>query len=310
MMEPSALLGDIQFLLNGLTILISFVAVVYWVKLFRRIYISGRHDEGWLWIFASVLMVLLLNLSTLFLVLGSSRLPLGVGRVLAVDVGALSFVNTFSRIVMAVSLAIGAHMLYESMRARGDVKFVFTPVTPVAEEASESEPKYELEPGCSYIVEEGPPGGDVRGYYIKSDRRTVSAMDLFVDLVTHGVLGFVATRDYPPKLREQYGLPNTPMVWLTRERGYADSIYPADLIELSHVVKAFISRSEDTVVLLQGVEYLILHNSFDDVLKMIQGLDDVVVQHKARLIVPVDPSALTEQHYHLLSRELKDFNHQ
>ena len=36
--------------LNALTILISFVAVVYWVKLFRRIYISGRHDEGWLWI--------------------------------------------------------------------------------------------------------------------------------------------------------------------------------------------------------------------------------------------------------------------
>ena len=306
-MDALAAFGEMEFLLNGFTILVSVVAVIYWVKLFRRIYISGRQDEGWLWVFAAVLMVLLLNLSTLLLVLGSGRLPLGIGRVLAVDVETLGFVNTFSRILMAVSMAVGAHMLYESMRARGDVKFVFTPVEPVAEEPSELEAKYELQPGCSYLVKEGSPAGDARAYYMHKERRAVLAMDMFADLVTHGVLGLVATRDYPPKLREQYGLVKTPMVWLTQEKGFKDSIHPADLTELSHMIKGFISRSEDTVVLLRGVEYLVLHNSFEDVLKLIQGLDDVVVQHNSRLIVPIDPSALPEQHFHLLARELKEF---
>jgi archaellum biogenesis ATPase FlaH len=79
------------------------------------------------------------------------------------------------------------------------------------------------------------------------------------------------------------------------------------MTELSHMVKHFITKGEDTAILVDGLEYLILHNSFEDVLRMIQGLDDVVVQNKARLIVSVDPSAINEQQFHLLKRELTEF---
>jgi hypothetical protein len=73
------------------------------------------------------------------------------------------------------------------------------------------------------------------------------------------------------------------------------------------MIKDFIGKGGDTVILLEGVEYLILHNGFEDVLKVIQSLDDVVVQNKSRLIVPIDPSTITEQQFHLLSRELTEF---
>jgi hypothetical protein len=297
----------IELPLNVVTILISLAAVVYWVKLFNHIKISGRQDEGWLWIFASVLMVLLLNVSTLLLVLTNGMIPFGAEKVVTVDVHTLDFITTVSRAIMAISMTVGAYMLYESVKAGGDVKFVFSPVQPQAEATSDSAPKYDIMPGISYLVKEGAPSGSMRDYYIHSDRRTITGVELFKDLVTHGTLGFCATRRYPPKIREDFGLLKTPMVWLTQEKGFADAVHPGDLPELSHMIKDFISKGGDTVVLMEGIEYLVLHNSFEDVLRLIQGLDDVVVQHKSRLIVSLDPSAVTDQQYHLIARELTEF---
>jgi len=299
--------GYLELPVNALTIVASIAAVIYWIKLFKKISISGRQDEGWLWVFASVLMVLMLNVSTLLLIVGSGRVPLGMDTVFTVDVKTLEFVSTFSRAVMAVLLTVGSYMLYQSIKDVGEVKFVFTPIKPAAEVLSMAEAKYDLEPGKSYLVREGTPN-DLKGYYMHSERRTITGIELFKDLVTHGKMGLCVTRKYPPKVREENMLMKTPMIWLTQDKGLPEGIHPSDLAELSHMMKDFIMKGGDTVVLLEGSEYLILHNSFPDILKTIQGLDDVVVQNRSRLIVTVDPSAITEQQYHLLSRELIEFN--
>ncbi|MBD3387862.1 MAG: DUF835 domain-containing protein [Candidatus Altiarchaeales archaeon] len=285
---------DLPFTLNVFTIIVSLAAVYYWVKLFKRISISDRRDEGWMWIFASVLMVLLLNVSTMLLVSTSGRIPVDSYRVFVVDVKTLEFVNAFSRTVMALSMTIGAYMLYKSMRSRGDVKFMFSPVEHVMEDSSTSEQKFDLKSGCSYLVSADQEDGSVSGW------------DLFVDLVTHGTMGLVVSRHHPPELRDRYGLVKTPMVWLTQEK-VDDSLHPSDLTELSHIIKEFIWKGGETAVLLDGIEYLVLHNSFEDVLKTIQGVDDVVVQNKSCLILTIDPSAVSEQEFHLLKRELNEY---
>jgi hypothetical protein len=281
--------------LDMITIAVSVFAVVYWIRLFRKIYIAGEGDEGWLWVFSSILLVLLLNLATLFLNLASGRFSISEDVLFVMSPDAASFVLTFSRMVMALSLSVGTYMLYDFMSRRGDVKFGFCPVTPAAEDMSQSKQRYQLATGTSYLIAGSAQHSSLRG------------VEVFTDLVTHGVMGFCATRDYPQRLRQKYGLMKTPMVWLTQEKAVEDGIHPADLAELSHMIKDFISRGGDTVVLLDGLEYLILHNSFEDILKVVQGLNDVVVQHESRLLVTVDPSALSEQQFHLLSRELTAF---
>ena len=284
--------------LNLLTILLSAVAVVYWVRLFKKIMLSERHDEGWLWIFSSVLTALLLNMSALLLSLSAGSVQLAFGQVIVINTQTLEFVTTASRSIMAVSLAIGTYILYKSMAARGNVRFMFAPVKIEAEVPSESKPKFDLKTGTSYLVIEGKDegGSNVRG------------MDVFADSVTHGVVGFCATRRYPPKVREEFGLVKTPMVWLTEDKTFKESIHPADLTELSHMSKDFIQKGGDTIVLINGIEYLMMHNSFEDVLRLLQGLDDVVVQNRCRLVVSIDPEAITQQQFHFLSRELTVFN--
>jgi hypothetical protein len=296
---------DTKFILNAITVIISFAAVVYWVKFFKRISISGKQGVGWLWIFTSVLMVLLLNLSAVIIVANTGILSIGFAKVSLVNVGTLEFMNTVGRTLIAISVTIGAYLLYQSMKGKGDVKFVFTPVKPVPEPKSSSAPKYALKPGYSYLARKDPiteTDGDAK---IIADGLICSSMDLFVDLVTHGTMGFIVTRNYPQRIREKYNLMKTPMMWLTRDQASSSSISPADLAELSHMVKDFIQTAKDTVVLIDGLEYLIMHNSFEEALELIQGLDDVVVQSKSRLIVTVDPQAVTPQQLHLLMTELK-----
>jgi hypothetical protein len=295
MMTPSTiLLKSVEFQLTVLTILLSLIAVVYWVKLFRHFSLSREEDTGWIWIFASVLMVLLLNLSSLLMVFSNASVYLGTAKPFKVDMTTLGFFDTFSRTMIAISTTIGAYLLYTSIGSRGNVKFKFTAIEPVAEDHSKMKAKYELEGGCGYLIEETPEG--------------VPAMELFSDSVKHGVQGLCITRTYPPKLRDRYGLKKTPIIWLTREGGYKDSINPGSLIELSHLVKDFIAKSSDSIVLLDGIEYLILQNKFEEVLRLIQSIDDVVMQYSSRLLVSLDSSSLEERQLHLLRRELNAYN--
>ena len=81
-------------------------------------------------------------------------------------------------------------------------------------------------------------------------------------------------------------------------------IDPTDLVRLSYAIKEFIKKSENSIVLLDGLEYLITQNSFSEVLKFIQALNDFVSQSKTRLVVPLDYKAVGVQELHLLKREL------
>ncbi|MFH0863238.1 MAG: DUF835 domain-containing protein [Candidatus Altiarchaeota archaeon] len=299
-------LSDMNFLLNTITLLISFAAVIYWMKFFRRISISGKQGIGWVWIFTSVLMVLLLNLSAVVIISNTSIIPLGFTKVSLVAVSTLELMNTLGRTLVAVSVTIGSYLLCQSMRARGNVKFVFTPVKPSPEPKSQSTQKYKLKVGYSYLV----PKNTLAEYEShNTEAETSLAMDLFADLVTHGSLGFIVTRDHPKRIRERYNLLKTPMVWLAREQTGSDTLPPTDLAELNHIIKEFIHSTDDSVVLINGLEYLIIHNSFGETLELIQGLNDVVVQSTARLIVSVDLRALTEQQQHILASELAEYTH-
>ncbi len=287
---------NIEVLANLSTIVISVAAVVYWVKLFRRTTQFTKQDRAWLWFLASVFIVLLLNLLIQVIILAGNNMLLPEDSLLF-DVS-LTFVMAITRTIMALSLATGAYMMYHSMKQEGDVKFSFTPVKPQFEAESSTKQKFNIETGCSYMLIENPQ--DI------ATGKEVS-MELFSDIVTHGISGFVITRKYPDKVREKYNLSVTPMLWLSFER-VENAIAPSDIVRLSQVMKTFISEVERTVILFDGIEYMMLHNSFDEVFRLIVGLNDVVVQHKSILIVPLNIKSFTEQQFQLLSTELTKYS--
>jgi len=286
-----------DFLINLFAILVSFIAAVYWVKLLSKIQISRKEDIGWVWIFMAVLMILFLNLGSIVLLFSRSQVYFGgLGTVFKFDASTISFMSTIARSIIALTITIGSYLLYKSIKGRDGVKFRLTPVIPVMEEdGSKVEAKFKLEPGCNYLVKEFSEG-------------KLKAIDIFLDTVMHNEAGLYITRKYPPKLREELGLRKTPIFWLSRDKDYKDVINPSDLVSLTEVVKGFISKSDRCVVFLEGLEYLVVQNDFESVLKLIQSLDDSFTKTKSNLIVSVDPTAFDSRNIHLLERELKDFS--
>lgn len=279
-MEPQAM--DYEFgseLVLGidlLAVVISVVAMVYWTKLYRRLYKSDRREtQGWAWLSAAVLGILLFNVSSAYM--------------LFLNDPVYELINIVGRTLIAVLMTVGAYLLYSPIKKGGFYKFVS--VTPVSEKEGEKTSLMEtVKKGHSYLVEEEKP---------------VKATGVFVDLVTHGSQGLYVTRRYPKEVREVYNLKVTPIIWLTHEKTAEEHINPTDIVELSHTIKEFIKKTGDGVVFIDGLEYLITQNEYKDILRFVQSLNDGIVVSSSRLIIPVDPSSLDAQQLHLLRRDME-----
>ena len=160
-------------------------------------------------------------------------------------------------------------------------------VEPVAEKRLKTEFKYWLNPAECYIV---------------TEKKPEKSFEILVDLVTHGIPGFVISRAYPEKIKKKYKLLRTPVLWLSRS-GKENAISPDDLPKLNYIIEDFTKKSEESVILLDGVEYLVTQMGFDTVLKFLQELKDLVVIDNSRLIISLHKDALSEKEYSILERE-------
>jgi hypothetical protein len=139
--------------------------------------------------------------------------------------------------------------------------------------------------------------------YLAREERPRRVFDAFRDLVTHGTHGLVLTRTHPGKVREALGLDKTPVLWLG-ETSPQEGIPALDsLEELNYTVAKFAKDSGNSVVLLDGLEYLVQRNDFAKVLKMVYHLKEIVAKNNGRLLLPVDPRTLDERQLALLERE-------
>ncbi len=150
-----------------------------------------------------------------------------------------------------------------------------------------SAPLPELKPSSTYLVKEETPENSYR---------------LFLRTVTEGRKGFCVTRVYPEKVREQYALPDIPILWLSNV-GKEDTVRPKDLEKLSLSLEQFIAEAGG-IVLIDGIEYLITNNNFITVLRLVQALRDQVAINNAILVFSVNPATLDEHQLHLLEREV------
>lgn len=149
--------------------------------------------------------------------------------------------------------------------------------------------------------------GDVGTSYILKTRDVRKAYNAYMELKEkESREGIVISRIFPDRLRQRYGVNESTFLWLSYE-STQESIDPSDLEKLEYLVHEFVSSHEGAVVLLDGVEYLILQNSFESTLKFLQSLNDQIILNGATLIMPLDPKSLDKKELSLLERELETY---
>ena len=102
--------------------------------------------------------------------------------------------------------------------------------------------------------------------------------------------GLIVTRQFPKDIRKKYSLHTTPILWLTTVVG-DESIDPAKLGILTDYILKFMEKSENGIVLVDGIEYLITSNDFHRILRAIDTWTETAMASATRLILSIDPRA-------------------
>jgi hypothetical protein len=155
--------------------------------------------------------------------------------------------------------------------------------------AKSSAKVYEIRRGFSYLIKEAKPH---------------KSFEMFMDQVTHNIQGLCVTRQHPTILRKEWGMEKTPIIWLSNQLGKV-YVNPSNIGILSDTIIRFVEKSEDSVILIDGVEFLIVNNDYEKVLRMIHHITEAVMENRSRLIVSVDPRTLETRELALLERNME-----
>jgi hypothetical protein len=151
-----------------------------------------------------------------------------------------------------------------------------------------------LEEGRSYAVEE---------------KGTATAFRLFASELNAGRKGLIISRRHPEQIREEYGLRNTPMIWLA-DRPIKDAVSPSNLPLLERTVTRFMSDGGNKVVMVEGLDKMILETSSEKAMRFLFDLEDKALVNGSRLILSFDPDGLSERDLALLMRDMVVLDHE
>jgi len=144
----------------------------------------------------------------------------------------------------------------------------------------------ELEDGRSYVVKE---------------KKPEIGLALFLSLVEKGYRPLLITRQHPNHVRKAHSGVDIRAIWLSTTLG-KDYIDPHNLNALTNEILAHIGGGGKSVVLLDGVEYLMINNDPPRLWKFVEYVNEVVAQTSAVLLISVDDRAFEPRDLALLER--------
>ena len=152
-------------------------------------------------------------------------------------------------------------------------------------------------PGEGFPVEKG-------FIYLVKEKRPNISFAMFTEATNHGANGMLVAREHPNRLKQMHEFEAAKILWLTRRVG-VDHIDPTELSLLSLEITKFVQGTPKSVVLLEGLEYIITQNDFETVLRFVNHLHDFVLAHDCAVVIVIDPRVLSTRELALLERSAR-----
>ena len=204
---------------------------------------------------------------------------------------------------LALVVAVGAMgaVLYYKKGAEGPSP---PEVSAAAQAAAQSTPSSSMiypvilaHPGEQFPIE--------RGFiYLVKEKRPSIAFAMFNEATEKGAKGMLVAREHPNRLNQLHKFEASKILWMTRRVGL-DHIDPTELSLLSLGITRFVEGTAKSVVLIEGLEYLITQNDFESVLRFVNHLHDFVLAQDCAIIIVVDPRVLSTRELALLERSAR-----
>jgi hypothetical protein len=113
--------------------------------------------------------------------------------------------------------------------------------------------------------------------------------------------GLMITRLQPNDVRAKLFLQTTPIMWLSTVAG-KDNMDPAKLSVLTDFLVSSMEKSQNGIVLVDGIEYLLTSNDFSRVLRAMDRWTETAMTNSIRLIITLDPNAFDEKELAMLEK--------
>jgi len=172
------------------------------------------------------------------------------------------------------------------------VSDILKPLAPVQETRKEIMKDVKAVPGHCYLIEE---------------ERPMYSNVLLSRKMDEGVAGLVITRMNPRRIRDEFKVPPE-ILWLTDKDSSQEKTVPPSLEMLIHVIQEFIASEEKTMVVLDGVQYLVSSTNFEAVLRFLRSLIDEISESNAILALSLSPETMKQQEISILEREMEVLN--
>jgi CBS domain-containing protein len=162
-----------------------------------------------------------------------------------------------------------------------------------------------IEPTIEEKLDDKPLTHDLKfsNVYLCLEPKPERSLELFREFVKHGIPGLCITRQNPTEIKEIHEFEKTPVIWITNTPTHENHIAPHNLQGLAIIIGEYMSKAEKSIVLLDGISYLITQNNFETILHLIQNIRDKTVQSNAILLLSQNPKTLTEIEIELIKQE-------
>jgi len=172
------------------------------------------------------------------------------------------------------------------------VSDILKPLVPVQETRKEIMKEVKAAPGHCYLVEE---------------ERPMYSNVLLARKMDEGYSGLVITRMNPKRIRDEFKVPPE-ILWLTDKESSQEKTVAPSLEMIIHTIGEFIEKEENSMVVLDGIQYLISSTNFEAVLRFLRSLIDEISESTAILAISVSPETLKPQEVSILEREMEVLN--
>lgn len=140
--------------------------------------------------------------------------------------------------------------------------------------------------------------------YLIKERKPLLSYKLFEKALSLGLPGLCVTRQFPARLKEKFNLPNARLIWLSHTPG-KDSHNPTNIGTLATLISSFVEKYSKSVSLIDGLEYLVINNGFQQVLKFTELINEQVMQSESIVLVPISQNAFSDKEIALIERNVE-----
>ncbi len=168
---------------------------------------------------------------------------------------------------------------------------------PDAPEEPQPIPTVPIEPGFEILK--------IGHSYLIEEEKPVKCFELFVNNLNMGMKGLGLIRLNPKRVREDFDVGDATMLWLTDREGDSEARILPVLERIIYKIENFLNMPGKSILLIDGLDYLISNNSFDAVLSFLRRLIDEVSESDCVFIMSLTPETIDEQGLKILEREME-----